>query len=199
MSSSVITLRQATRADAGPLTALLAESFYDDALTVWAFPDPHRRRQILPGFFRVFLDLALAQGGALTTDDQEIVVLSTPPGAKDPGADFTVRLRAAAGEYADALMTIIRLQEAHHPAAPRHLYLGFAAVAPHRQRTGLASMAMREVLAGCDRDGVPAYLEASSPGGEAVSRQFGFEPHGPEIVIPGGPRLRPMWRDPNDF
>ncbi|MDP9864189.1 MULTISPECIES: GNAT family N-acetyltransferase [Streptosporangium] len=196
MSSPVITLRPATGADTGPLTTLLAESFFDDALTVWAFPNPRRRQQILPGFFRIFLDLSISQEGALTTEDRQAVVLSTPPGAEDPGADFTTRLREVAGEYADALLTIVRLQEAHHPAAPRHLYLGFGAVAPHLQRSGLGAQMMRQVLDGCDRDGVPAYLEASSPGGEAVARRFGFEHHGPEIVMPGGPRLRPMWRDP---
>ncbi|MFI6603453.1 GNAT family N-acetyltransferase [Nonomuraea sp. NPDC050536] len=196
MTLSSLTIRPATAADAEPLVALLAEAFADDALTVWAFPDPVRRRQILPGFFRAFYDLALAQRGTYTTDDRQAVVLATPPGAADPGEAFARRLAAAAGEYADALMTIVDLQELYHPASPRHLYLGFGAVSPERQQTGLASAVMAHLMEECDRDGTPAYLEASSAGGAAVARRFGFEPHGPLIHIPGGPQLRPMWRDP---
>ncbi|MGN9841699.1 hypothetical protein ACTMTI_26595 [Nonomuraea sp. H19] len=196
MTLSTLTIRPATRADTEPLVALLAEAFHEDALTVWAFPDPVRRRQILPGLFRAFYDLSLSQAGAFTSDDLEAVVLSTPPGAPDPGEPFERRLREAAGEYADALMTIVNLQDLYHPAAPRHLYLGFGAVAPHRQASGLGSVLMRQILDGCDRDGTPVYLEASSAGGAALARRFGFEPHGPAIFIPGGPHLRPMWRDP---
>ncbi|MER6949660.1 GNAT family N-acetyltransferase [Nonomuraea sp. NPDC000554] len=198
MSSPTVPIRQATGADAEPLIALLSESFFGDALTVWAFPDPDRRKQILPDMFRAFFELSLSQGGVFTTDDHEGVVLSSPPGAREPGAEFAERLREIAGEYADALMTIVDLQDAHHPASPRHLYLGFGAVAPHRQRSGLGAELMRHMLESCDRDGTPAYLEASSAGGEALSRGFGFEPHGPEIFIPGGPGLRPMWRDPHE-
>ncbi|GAA3225388.1 GNAT family N-acetyltransferase [Nonomuraea helvata] len=196
MTLSSLAIRPATDADTEPLVSLLAEAFADDALTVWAFPDPVRRRQILPDFFRAFYDLALAQRGAYTTDDRQGVLLATPPGAADPGEGFARRLRAVAGEYADALMTIVDLQELYHPAGPPHLYLGFGAVTPERQRTGMASAMMRHLMEECDRDGTPAYLEASSAGGEAVARRFGFEPHGPLIHIPGGPRLRPMWRDP---
>ncbi|NUR85877.1 MAG: GNAT family N-acetyltransferase [Nonomuraea sp.] len=196
MTLSSLTVCPATAADAEPLVALLAEAFAEDPLTVWAFPDPVRRRRLLPGYFRALYDLAVAQRGAYTTGDRQAVVLSTPPRAADPGEPFAHRLAAAAGEYADALMTIVDRRELYHPASPRHLYLGFCAVSPERQRTGLAGAVMAHLMRECDRDGTPAYLEASSAGGEAVAWRAGFEPHGPLIHIPGGPQLRPMWRDP---
>lgn len=54
---------------------------------------------------------------------------------------------------------------------------------------------MRPVLDMCDRDGVPAYLEASSERNKALYLRHGFEVVG-EIKLPDGPRMWPMWRSP---
>ena len=55
---------------------------------------------------------------------------------------------------------------------------------------------MRPVLERCDRDRVPAYLEASSPRNDALYQRHGFECLDP-LVMPGnGPTMYPMWREP---
>ena len=53
----------------------------------------------------------------------------------------------------------------------------------------------RSRLARCDAECAPAYLESSNPDNVPYYERFGFEVTG-EIVIPDGPSLWPMWRNP---
>ncbi|GDY30519.1 hypothetical protein [Gandjariella thermophila] len=191
---SSLLVRPARPGDAEPLVGVLTAAFFDDAPMRWAFPSVDRRREIVPAFFRLFFDLSVTAGGAFTTADLDAVVLGLPPDAAPP-ADFTARLGEVAGEYADALLTIVRLQEEHHPRhLGPHFYLAFGGVAPERQGHGSLGRVARHILDDCDRAGLAAYAEASSPGGEAVARGHGFAPIGGDIRIPGGPSLRPLWR-----
>ncbi|MFG2877417.1 hypothetical protein ACGFYU_20895 [Streptomyces sp. NPDC048337] len=179
------------------LSSLLATAFHEDALTRWMIPDEKLRAELLPGFFRVFVELSAAHGGVLSTPDGDAVLLFLPPGAEPDGAALDAAFAAALGEYADALRTIAGLQEERHPHGPPHYYVSFGAVRPGRQQGGLISGLLGELLARADAEGVGMYAEASSPGGEAASRRAGFELLGEDIVLPGdGPTLRPMWRNP---
>ena len=54
---------------------------------------------------------------------------------------------------------------------------------------------MRPVLEMCDRDAMPAYLEATSERNKHLYLRHGFEVTG-EINVPGGPSMWPMWREP---
>ncbi|MFI5756094.1 hypothetical protein [Streptomyces sp. NPDC051569] len=193
--------RRPARSDTDALATLLAEAFHDDPLTRWIIPDGWRRAELLPGLFRVFIDISSEYDGVATTPCGDAVMLFLPPGAsKDVdqrGEELGQRFAAALGDHAEALGTIARLQAEHHPAEPAHFYASFAAVRPSRQRRGLLSGLLDELAARADREGVGAYAEASSPGGEALCRQVGFAPVGDTIVLPdSGPSLRPLWRDP---
>ncbi|MFC9297077.1 hypothetical protein ACFTWH_18025 [Streptomyces sp. NPDC057011] len=179
------------------LSALLATCFQEDALTRWMIPDEKLRAELLPGFFRVFVELSAAHDGVLATPDGDAVLLFLPPGAEPDEAALDAAFAAALGEHADAMRTIAALQEERHPHGPPHYYVSFGAVRPGRQQGGLISALLGDLLARADAEGAGMYAEASSPGGEAASRRAGFELLGGDIVLPGGgPTLRPMWRDP---
>ncbi|MEV3993968.1 GNAT family N-acetyltransferase [Streptomyces sp. NPDC049837] len=190
----------ASDADADELAALLAGAFLDDPLTRWITPDARRRARVLPGFFRVFLDLSYAYGGVLTDEDRDAVLLFLPPGgwegAEARGAELQGRFGAVLGDDAGALATIGALQAARHPAGRPHYYVSFGAVRPSARRRGLMATLLEHVVARADAAGCGTYAEASSPGGEASCRRLGFERLGEDIVLPaGGPSLRPMWRE----
>ncbi len=191
-------IRPALTADVDALVALLSAGFHDDAVAVWIFSDPDRRREILPDFFRAFVELSIDAGGAWITADRDGVLLSLPPEAGDPGPEFEDRLGRVAGEYAEKLLTVTHLQDAHKPRYPHH-YFSFGTVAEHRRGSGIGGRIFETVLRRCDELEIPGYLEASSPGGRTVSGQYGFAPIGPEIRMPGGPTLRPMWREPREL
>ncbi|MFI9724176.1 hypothetical protein ACIHFE_31795 [Streptomyces sp. NPDC052396] len=195
------TPRPARQAEAGVLAELLAEAFFNDPLTRWITPDDHRRAQLLPGMFQVFLDMSFAHDGVLTNSGQDAVLTFFPPGAwerlEEHGEAYDRRFAEVLGADAERLDTISRLQAAHHPVDQPHYYLAFGAVRGTAQGAGRISALVAEVVARADAQEVGVYGEASSPGGEAAARRFGCRPAGPEIVLPGdGPSLRPLWRDP---
>ncbi|MEV7525546.1 hypothetical protein [Streptomyces sp. NPDC091371] len=186
-----------SRSQVTHLSALLASSFHEDALTRWMIPDERLRSELLPGFFRVFVELSASYDGVLTTPDGDAVLLFLPPGAEPDEAALDTAFEEALGEHADALRTIARLQAERHPHGPPHYYISFGAVRAGRQQGGLISGLLGGLLTRADAEGVGAYTEASSPGGEAATRRAGFDRLGGDIALPGdGPVLRPMWRDP---
>ncbi len=84
--------------------------------------------------------------------------------------------------------------QAHHPPGP-HWYLYYLATVPERQGTGIGSALLRPVLRRCDEEGSPAYLEATSQRNRVLYRRHGFVDRA-EYVLPNGPTLYPMWREP---
>ena len=68
-------------------------------------------------------------------------------------------------------------------------------VATRCQGQGLGTALLRPTLDRCDREGLPAYLEASSQRSAALYERLGFV-HLGEGRIPGGPPFWPMRRPP---
>ena len=74
-------------------------------------------------------------------------------------------------------------------------FLNLLAVLPERQGQGLGSALLAHTLDRCDREGVPAYLDATSEDNRRLYERHGFEAGAPYAPA-GGPPLYPMWRDP---
>jgi ribosomal protein S18 acetylase RimI-like enzyme len=81
-----------------------------------------------------------------------------------------------------------------HPTEP-HWYLPLIGVDGDRQGRGFGSVLLRYATERCDRDGLPAFLEASNPRNKALYERHGFEAVG---VIQAGnsPPMWPMRREP---
>ncbi|WP_091374055.1 GNAT family N-acetyltransferase [Actinokineospora alba] len=201
-SNDLVGVRLATAADLGWLTDLLCTSFHDDPLTRWILPDPRARRAALPGFFTVFVELSLAHGGIIVGDERESALLYLSPAgverAQERDDEIQRRLADAVGgaDAGSLLLTILGMQAAHHPSHREHYYVTFGAVHPEHQGGGAISAAMAPLLAAADREGQAIYAEASSDSGAAACLSFGFTAMGSVIRLPGGPTLRPMWREP---
>jgi ribosomal protein S18 acetylase RimI-like enzyme len=87
-----------------------------------------------------------------------------------------------------------KLIDDHHPPGS-YWYLQFMGVAPAWQEQGIGSALMAPVLARCDREGVRAYLDATSERSKRLYERHGFEAE-TAFAPPGGPPLWPMWRQP---
>ncbi|MFI9642500.1 pyridoxal phosphate-dependent decarboxylase family protein [Micromonospora sp. NPDC051925] len=188
-------VRPGTRADRGPLVALLAAALHSNPVMEWVIPDPRRREALVPAFFRSFYDRCLAGGGVYTTDELDAVLLAVGPDEPAGYDTFPARLAESVEERADALRALRALQDRQRPRTP-HWQVAFAGVAPGCRRRGLDADLLASLLSRCDESGVPTYTEASSPSGQTDARRYGFVPVGEEIRLPGGPTLRPMWREP---
>ena len=194
-------VRKATLADAPRLAQALASAFEDDPVIAWIFPDEHRRRRVLPVFMEFRLrNLAFPHDEVwMTADGSAAAVWLPPPGRWQLSRPQQLRLLPPLVRFL-GLRTVSVLggldrMEARHPHDPPHWYLFILGTEQAAQGRGLGSALLAQVLARVDADGMPAYLESSSERNLALYGRHGFEITD-EVVISGGPRIWPMWREP---
>jgi GNAT superfamily N-acetyltransferase len=104
-------------------------------------------------------------------------------------------MASLAGDGMARVGPLMELLERNHPYEPDHLYLAFLGVVPDHQGTGIGSALLRSVLDRADREGTPAYLEATSARNRALYERHGFVAVR-ELRISDCPPLTAMWREP---
>jgi ribosomal protein S18 acetylase RimI-like enzyme len=194
-------VRKATLADAPRLAQVLASAFQDDPVIAWIFPDEHRRRRVLPAFMEFRLrrlafphdEVWMTAGGAAAA------VWLPPPGRWQLPLPQRLRLLPPLVRFfglrtASILGGLNRMEE-RHPHDPSHWYLFILGTEQAAQGRGLGSALLAQVLTRIDADGMPVYLESSNERNLALYGRHGFEMTS-EVTIPGGPRIWPMWREP---
>ena len=191
------TVVRAGQADAAVLSHLIADAFFDLAPSQWLIGDQAARRQVFPGYFRLYVEHAIAAGTAHTTADRAAVALWLPAGSV-PLDDYDERLAARTGSAAPRFQAFDAALDRHHPADQPHEHLAILAVHPDRQGRGIGTALLRARHTILDRAGIPAYLEASSPRARDLYLRHGYVPRpGAPYHLPGsGPPMWPMWREP---
>jgi GNAT superfamily N-acetyltransferase len=189
-------LQQATGEDVHRLKVVLAEAFFEDPVLGWLMPDESKRRARLRRFFAIELrHVALARGRVWTTSDLTGAALSLPPGAWRVPPRATLLEGTAFGVHLPRAARLGAAMELRHVREP-HYYVRDVGVHPDMQGNGLGSALLRPTLDRCDREGLPAYLEASSERNAALYERLGFQITG-ELRVGGSPPLRLMLRPPN--
>jgi ribosomal protein S18 acetylase RimI-like enzyme len=194
-------VRKATLADVPRLAQALASAFQDDPVIAWVFPDEQRRRAVLAAFMEFRLrKLAFPHDQVwMTAEGTAAAVWLPPPGRWQLPLFQRLRLLPAPvrflGRRTASVLGGLEHMEARHPHDPSHWYLFILGTEPAAQGRGLGSALLAHMLARVDADGMPAYLESSSERNLALYGRHGFEVTS-EVVIPGGPRIWPMWRQP---
>ncbi len=192
-------IRRAGAEDQDAISRLVAEAFMKDPVSRWVFPDEDNRRAVQPPFFGVFVESALRDGWVDMMDDGSAAALWLPvtggheASADDADDDTARRLEEIAGNERAGL--IGQLTAEVHPTEP-HYYLPIISVAPDHQGSGLGARLITHVTDRCDREGMAAYLEASSARSKALYERLGFVFTGKTVDLPGGPHMWPMWREP---
>jgi GNAT superfamily N-acetyltransferase len=191
---------QADSDDAGKLSRLIAEAFFDLPPARWLIPDPPARRRAFPGYFRILVDHALAHGQVYTTPSRTAAALWLPTPANGPAqpGGYPAKLAAATGPWARRFEAFDAELDRHHPTDTAHDHLAILAVHPDHQRRGIGAALLRAHHATVDGQRMPAYLEASSPRNRALYQRHGYvlRPGGPFHLPDGGPAMWPMWRAP---
>jgi GNAT superfamily N-acetyltransferase len=194
----VAALRPSQAPDAARALAL---AFQEDPVMSWCFPSPDRRRRILAeGFFLFVREVWLPGGESFTTHDAAGAACWLAPGNWHLPARRQLAMLPSLARIARArtprFVRLMALVEGKHPGEREHWYLPALGVRPERQGQGLGSKLMFPMLARCDAEGLPAYLEASSPRNRALYERHGFEVT-EELALPrGGPPIWLMWREP---
>ncbi|MEV0700929.1 GNAT family N-acetyltransferase [Saccharopolyspora sp. NPDC050389] len=182
--------------DPEAVVGALVAAFDDDPLTSWLFPGAEDRRAALPHVFAAAVAASIEAGELAVAGDGSAVAVWLPQAAHDPGFGDDGELPAVFQPHLERLEIFSRLVLARHPRGRSHLYLPFLGVRPQRRGAGLGSALLADRLARADAEGVPAYLEASSPRNRPLYERHGFRELGEPIVLPDGPPIWPMWRDP---
>jgi ribosomal protein S18 acetylase RimI-like enzyme len=191
-------LTVATTADARWIAELIGAEFQHLDASRWLVPDPEQRARILPRNFAIYIEHALVHGEVHVTPDRSAAAVWVPRGwaPLPPPNDYDDRLADACGEWTDRFRQLDELFDKHTPAAAHH-HLAFIAVRRDRQRSGVGSALLRHHHDRLDRDGVAAFLEASSPGARALYRRHGYVDLGEPYPVGDGSLFWPMWREPS--
>ena len=186
---------RAGEADLDVLSQVIAGAFHDLAPSRWLIADPEGRRQLFPGYFRLYLEHALASGTVHTTAGRTAAALWIPSGQDAPDG-YDMRLAAVTSPWTSRFVAFDAALDRHHQAGVPHCHLAILAVHPDQQGRGIGTALLHAGHATLDDEGVAAYLEASGPRSRRLYLAHGYTDHGPSIQLPGGPLMHPMWRSP---
>jgi GNAT superfamily N-acetyltransferase len=177
-------------ADRERALASLTLAFATDPIMRWAWPDGKRYATYFPPTADAFGGGAFDHDTAYELDDFLGVALWKPPGAGGPDEERLGALMAESIEeqiLADLGQVLERMGEVH-PTVD-HWYLPLIGVDPVAQGQGLGSALLADMTRRCDNDGLPAYLEATSPRSRDLYARHGFEIV--EVIQRGS--SPPMW------
>jgi GNAT superfamily N-acetyltransferase len=192
-----------TAEDVDAAGRLIAASFDHLDANHYLIPDPARRLDAMQVFFGVLTEHAAnGAGKVLLTEDGTATAVwfdrTVEPSEPDGYAE---RITAAAGEYADRFAALDELFEANHPTPP-HWHLAFLAVHPDHWGRGLGGALMDHTHSWLDKEGLPAYLEATNADNQRVYRRHGYTDMTPSAIVLGDPTAAGghatfyrMWRD----
>lgn len=188
------TVRPASAEDVPRLVSVLAAAFSTGTVAEWAVPEPDDRLAVFTAYFGLMVGLGLRYGRVDTTDDLSGAAIwyrldKTP----SPLPDHTYGLEQATGQYAPKFLLLGAMFEARHPRVP-HGYLAYLGVDPARQNQGVGSALLTHAHETLDREGLPAYLEASDPRNRDLYARHGYKAETPMLPTPHGPTFWPMWR-----
>jgi GNAT superfamily N-acetyltransferase len=169
--------------------ATMTMAFGNDPVTRWVWRDPAVYLTYWPPVVKAFGGAAFAEGTADSIDDCGGVALWLPPGvAGDDEAMGAIAAESVPAAEQVEVFGFMGQMDNFHPEEP-HWYLPLIGVDVTKQGRGYGSALLAHALERCDRDGLPAYLEATSPRNKALYARHGFEEIG---VIQEG-KSPPMW------
>jgi GNAT superfamily N-acetyltransferase len=222
--TEILTVTGAGLSDVDMMSELIATAFHDLAPSRWLVDDPHARRQVLPGYFRLFVGYGLLRaahrhghgplsgqpfdGGEVyvaSVGDQPVgtaVWLPVVPGIPELPSSYDRALATVTGRWVDRFRSFDLTLAQHHPdepPTPAHTHLTMLAVAPDWQGRGVGGTLLQAHHRLLDHHATPAYLEAADPRSRQLYARHGYRDVGDgPLVLPGdGPPMWPMWRDPD--
>jgi len=176
--------------------ASLTLAFSSDTVMRWGWPDSERYLTYWPQIADAFGGAAFDHGTAHGLEDCVAVALWLPPGVGPDGETVMGLMRESMDDQTfEDINGVFEQMDELHPTDD-HWYLPLTGVDPVAQGRRLGTTLLRHALKTCDSDGLPAYLEATSPRSRNLYARHGFN-----IVqtIQAGtsPPLWAMLRDPS--
>jgi GNAT superfamily N-acetyltransferase len=193
----VTEVRPATLTDLDACANLLARAFQDDPGAIVFDPDPARRRERLPGFFRSFVAAGLAEAGGLVVAGDPVAGIACWFGPDQHGPSeeamdahgFGDVLESWGPDASRRILTMVDEIEVQHDRriAGPHFRLDFFGVDPERQGTGIGSALIEHGHRIADDLGLPCYLETFTEANVRYYERRGYAVSGEYPVGDGVP------------
>ena len=191
---------RATAADAAKVADDLSAAFAADPVFDW-FLRTDGREAARRKLFNMLVQISLADGEIWRPATGGAAAIWLPSESLGP-SPFLQELRtlprilAVTGLARFSRMAAMRaMMDQHHPKSPPHAYLWFVGARPEAQGLGVGSRLLAHGLARIDQQGLPAYLESSSPANVPLYRRHGFEVVEVLKARPDAPEMWAMWRE----
>ena len=154
--------------------ASLTLAFSSDPVMRWGWPDPKRYLTYWPQIADAFGGAAFDHGTAHGLEDCVAVALWLPPGVGPDGETVMGLMRESMDDQTfEDINGVFEQMDELHPTDD-HWYLPLTGVDPVAQGRRLGTTLLRHALKTCDSDGLPAYLEATSPRSRNLYSRHGF-------------------------
>jgi GNAT superfamily N-acetyltransferase len=188
----------ASASDIDVLSQVIADAFSPLAPCQWLIHDEAARRDILPGYFRMYVEHAMSDGLVHTTPGRHAAALWIPLGSQlpEPPEGYDELLAEVTGPWVERFVAFDAELDDHHLTGIEHHHLAILAVRPGRQGQGTGTALLDAHHAFLDQQGTTAYLEASDERSRALYLRHGYTDCGTPIQLPVGPRMFPMLRRP---
>lgn len=167
----------------------LTRAFSSDPVMRWAWPGQQQYATYWPQFAEAFGGGAFDHGTARGLEDCTAVALWFQPGVGPHEDDLMGLMQESLDEQTlEDVNGLFEQMDELHPADDIW-YLPLIGVDSVAQGRGLGSALLRDGLKTCDGDGLPAYLEATTPRNRDLYARHGFNVIG---IIQAG-TSPPMW------
>lgn len=187
------TIRRAGEDDLETILDVLGDAFANDPVVSWVTPKTQYARYA----FELTVPSCLEHGLTFIATDGSGAASWLPPGVALASPVTPTIVVKGLIEYGPAsllraLATLLQSQR-RHPKEDFYYLFTIGSLRSARGR-GVGSALMREGLARCDADRMPAYLESSNVKNLPFYRKHGFEVVDELRLAMNGPTLWLMWR-----
>lgn len=186
-------VRKATAKDLATILDVLGDAFQNDPVMQWVTPKTSYPKYA----FELTLPFCLGHDNTYIAADGSGAASWLPPGVQlespvSPGVIWKGLTEYGPGSLVRGLATLVQTQRRHPKDAYYYLFT-IGSLRSARGR-GVGSALMREALARCDEDRMPAYLESSNVKNLPFYRKHGFEVIDELKLAMSGPTMWLMWR-----
>ncbi|MCL1924252.1 MAG: GNAT family N-acetyltransferase [Defluviitaleaceae bacterium] len=173
---------------------LLSKAYYEDIFFKWCVPSDEHRHKIVTDYYKIYLK---SKGCVSHVAENSLgtIVGVTVWLPHDAEESIYEEIEKVAGENAPQFASVAEKSHANEPTeTPFYQLVGFG-VLKEVQGTGVGQSLLKHFLDILDYNGIPTYLEASTPfHGGGVYGKFGYEPFGDLMVFTDTAVLYPLYR-----
>lgn len=186
--------KPARHSEKSQILSTLTTAFISDPPARWIYSDADTYLRSFPRFAQAFGGEAFNSGTAWCCEGFSACALWIPPGTEpEEQAIFSVVEDSVPQHRQAEVFAVFEALSRVHPTEP-HWYLPLLGVDAASQGHGLGGVLLRQTLSLCDKDRLPAYLEASNPRNVPFYERYGFRRLEP-LRAGNCPPITPMWRE----